>query len=374
MHMLAFGSAVAVISAWAAAPTAMMFESGLLRTFANAMQADHGCESLDVVIDDGEFLVLLDESGDVTEIELGEMPDVAWASIDLPSLPYILPSLPHIAMASAQQVEETDVTVEVINGDGHVVIKHNGEVREFDLEDFPFDEMMHEHDNNLYELLGRFMNNDRGDHGRHHREHDERHVEMIFEIDGEDGRHMRRRMMIDEEDGPHGMMAIRRGHDRHDMPDRRMEELRRHMEFMRMMREDPEAVWRMIEHLPDDVRGEFEEMMHHMMELHADEHHMHDDFGHQAGDFVHKMQMTRKVAAALEDGEAVAIFSVWQARERMEPDSRIQLLAPMIVNEDLIPSVRNAAAWVVMEAHAELGQSAAGAATLRELILRNGSR
>ena len=109
MHMLAFGSAVAVISAWAAAPTAMMFESGLLRTFANAIQADHGCESLDVVIDDGEFLVLLDESGDVTEIELGEMPDVAWASIDSPSIP-------HFAMASAQEVEETDVTVEVING------------------------------------------------------------------------------------------------------------------------------------------------------------------------------------------------------------------------------------------------------------------
>jgi hypothetical protein len=51
----------------------------------------------------------------------------------------------------------------------------------------------------------------------------------------------------------------------------------------------------------------------------------------------------------------------------------VALLEPMIKNDTLYPSVRNAAAWVVMDAKAELGDSAGGSATLQEIILRNGS-
>jgi hypothetical protein len=57
----------------------------------------------------------------------------------------------------------------------------------------------------------------------------------------------------------------------------------------------------------------------------------------------------------------------------MGPADRVDLLEPMIKNETLLRSVRNAAAWVVMDAKAEIGDSAGGAATLREIILRNGS-
>jgi hypothetical protein len=121
------------------------------------------------------------------------------------------------------------------------------------------------------------------------------------------------------------------------------------------------------------MREEHERFFESMMRGDRDEHQRDHGFIEQAEEFKEKLAMASEAGEWLNHSEAVAIFAVWQAREQMGPADRVALLEPMIKNDTLYRSVRNAAAWVVMDAKAELGDSAGGAATLQEIILRNGS-
>jgi hypothetical protein len=153
--------------------------------------------------------------------------------------------------------------------------------------------------------------------------------------------------------------------------------MRQHMQFLDEMHHDPHALWEMIGALPEEMRQQHEVIMHALMDgahPHHDDHEWDErGFQREAEGFAVKIDMAREVAHRLADMEAMAIFGVWQARERLEPAERIEMLGPMVANEQLRMSVRNAAAWVVMDAQAELDRGSASQDTLRELILTNGA-
>jgi hypothetical protein len=144
--------------------------------------------------------------------------------------------------------------------------------------------------------------------------------------------------------------------------------LREHMHFLREMHEDPEQAWEIIESLPPEMRREHEELLEQLMGGHDDH-----EFFARVQQFDEKIAMASQVAHRLNDSEAMAVFGVWQAREHMDPETRIGILTPMVSNESLRTSVRNAATFVVMEALGELDDRAGAAEALREMILRNGS-
>lgn len=186
-----------------------------------------------------------------------------------------------------------------------------------------------------------------------------------------------------------------------------MEELEHLRHELDSFREDGEDHWD-----EDDRRAHMEEMMHHARELeshldqHRDEmddqerediereiHHLHEEMRHmhQAGhheqhdghqdpffgmatDFVHKIAMAGRMASSLNDRESVAVFSIWMARQHLQPEARVELLSPMMKDESLYVSVRNAATWVVMDALGEMRRESDARNALADLIRSNGTK
>jgi len=390
MYTLIAGSTLAILSAWATAPTDATFNTGLARHFAEAMhQAQPECLASTVLVDSGEMLVVLDERGDVMEIDLGGLPEGAssammWGT----STPAVL--VPPAMAAMDESKKEVDVTVEVVDGVGTVTVIRNGEEEEFEID---LGDMGGDTDGpSLGSLFEKMMSGQGGP---------EVHAEVVIEMEDEDGQ---RRMQFDGDDidlgkimmmvmgddgeegvwvmdsrgedhphtrGSHEMNVIMRDH--RDMGHGGEELMRQHMHFLHEMHEDPNRVWEMIERLPPEMREEHERIFESMMDGDRDEDQRDHGFIEQGEGFAEKLAMASEVGIWLNRSEAVAIFAVWQARAHMGPADRVALLEPMIKNETLYISVRNAAAWVVMDAKAEIGDSAGGAATLQEIILRNGS-
>ena len=133
MYTLIAGSTLAILSAWATAPTDATFNTGLARHFAEAMhQAQPACLASTVLVDSGEMLVVLDERGDVMEIDLGGLPEGAssammWGT----STPAVL--VPPAMAAMDESKKEVDVTVEVVDGVGTVTVIRNGLFRDHNL-------------------------------------------------------------------------------------------------------------------------------------------------------------------------------------------------------------------------------------------------
>jgi hypothetical protein len=411
MHLLLAGSTIATLSAWAVTPTADVFDTGLAGHFAAALhQADQDCLATSLIVDGGSMLVMLDERGGVTEIDLGVMPSIAEQELRM-AMPSIFAgamtaisadAMVCAALGAADEEEQIEVRVDMGNDGGTLVIEHNGErrVMELDLDDLgsiDFHKIASEMDEagiDMHALIGRLMNGDA---------HPEVKVEMVIEVDDEDGNRTRRRMHIgggdDGDQRDHIMMMFmgdedgqwmpgRGGHEPHERSERRHpdmdgghgcplcgrggEEHRgmgdrgdRHEPYGMMGRGD-----RGHEH--DGDRGHDHD---------GDRGHEHDgmrdeDDGHEfferAGQFDEKIAMTRQVAARLSDQEAMAVFGVWQVREHLDPMDRIEMLLPMVTDVDLLRSVRNAAAFVVMESYGEIGDEDGAAETLREMILSNG--
>ena len=390
MYTLIAGSTLAILSAWATAPTDATFNTGLARHFAEAMhQAQPDCLASTVLVDSGEMLVMLDERGDVVEIDLGGLPEGASSAMMLGSSSSAVLVPPAMA-AMDDSTEEVDVTVEVVEGVGTVTVIRNGEEEEFEID---LRDMGGDTDGpSLGSLFEKMMSGQGGP---------EVHAEVVIEMEDEDGR---RRMQFDGDDidlgkimmmvmgddgeegvwvmdsrgegqphtrGSHEMNVIMRDH--RDMGVGGEELMRQHMYFLHEMHEDPNRVWEMIERLPPEMREEHERIFESMMHGDRDEDQRGHGFIEQGDDFSAKLAMASEVGNWLNRSEAVAIFAVWQAREHLGPADRVDLLEPMIKNDTLYRSVRNAAAWVVMDAKAEIGDSAGGAATLQEIILRNGS-
>jgi hypothetical protein len=444
MHLLLAGSMIATVSAWAVTPAVDVFDTGLAGHFAAALhRADQDCLATSLIVDGGSMLVILDERGGVTEVDLGMMPPkaerelrAAMPALFAGAMTAISPdAMMCAALGAADEEHEVEVRVDVATGGGTIVIEHNGERREMkiDFDDIGFREIAAEMDEagiDMHALIGRLMSGD---------EHPEMKVEMVIELDDEDGKRTGRRIHFGGDDdgampehmmmmfigdqegqwvpdrgpreapgrggmrrpgmgdgngcpmcgrggdrprgmgsrgamqGPRGMPGRGGIHGRHGVSagfgDMDRDMLRQDMYFHADMGDDPEVAWDIIESLPPEMRRAHDEWLRQLM---GD-----DDDGREyferTGQFDEKIAMARQVASRLADTESMAVFGVWQAREHLDPEARIAMLAPMVNNESLLRSVRNAAAFVVMEALGDIGDDAGAAETLREMILSNGA-
>jgi hypothetical protein len=101
----------------------------------------------------------------------------------------------------------------------------------------------------------------------------------------------------------------------------------------------------------------------------------HDDpFFHEGGEFVGKLQLSDEIATRLSDSKSVAILCIWEARQHLEPQERLDVLFPIMIDEDIEVNVRNAAAMVVRESYVELGDRVKALETLQMQIRLNGLR
>lgn len=443
MHLLLAGSMIATLSAWAVTPSSDVFDSGLAGHFAAAMQqADQDCLASTLIVDGGSMLVILDERGDVTEIDLGSMPAMAAhelraaipASFSGAQTSITRDALMCSAMGAAEESEEVQVDVSVTNGSGEIVIEHNGvrKIIEIDLENLgsidldAIAEELGESGIDMHTMIGQMMSGDMtpgaeanvlieviGDGGENHhkrmhlgRDHDEQGREkmMMMFVGDEEGYWMsgpggghpgmessKGCPMCGGMQGPGGMGSggprgmpshggmqqyqgmmghpgMGGGHGDHE--DSAANMLRQHMHFLAAMQEDPDLAWNIIESLPPEMRREHEEILHQLMD--GDDRHDDNEFFERVGQFDEKLAVVNSAVRRLSDESAIAVFGVWQAREMFDPEARIGLLAPMMNDEGLIPAVRNAASFVVMEALADIGDAAGATESLGDMIRRNG--
>ena len=91
----------------------------------------------------------------------------------------------------------------------------------------------------------------------------------------------------------------------------------------------------------------------------------------QGGEFVAKMFLSEEIANVLSDQRAVSIFCIWEARQHLEPQERLDALFPIMINDQVDIAVRNAAAMVVRQSFYELGDREKAIETLRNQILSN---
>ena len=105
-------------------------------------------------------------------------------------------------------------------------------------------------------------------------------------------------------------------------------------------------------------------------EGHHDVHHE-DPYMQQGGEFVAKMFLSEEIANVLSDQRAVSIFCIWEARQHLEPQERLDALFPIMINDQVDIAVRNAAAMVVRQSFYELGDREKAIETLRNQILSN---
>ena len=397
MHLLLAGSMIATLSAWAVTPSTDIFNSGLAEHFASAIeQANQDCPASAPIANGDSMLVMLDGRGDSTEVILGSMPAIAARELRtaIPAVfagaqpSVIREALINAAMGAAADSEEIDVEVSVTNGVGQIVVEHNGDrkIIEIDLSDLgsidldAIAEEVGDSGIDMHTLLSQMMGGATSsaiqaegvieftdDDGEHH----QNRIRLGDHHDGNDNERMML-FMGDEEGywmpGPNdGHNGMGRNHG-----DAGAEMLRQHMHFLAEMQDDPNRAWRIIESLPPEMRREHEEFFHQLMG-HNDEH---DDNGffEQVDLFDEKLSAAGNVVNRLADKPAIAVFGVWQARELLDPEARVHLLAPMMNDNELIIAVRNAASFVVMEALGEMGDTAGATESLRSMIRRNGAK
>ena len=96
-----------------------------------------------------------------------------------------------------------------------------------------------------------------------------------------------------------------------------------------------------------------------------------DPYMQQGSEFVEKMFLSEEIGHALSDERAVSIFCIWEARQHMQPQERIEALFPVMINDEVDMAVRNAAAMVVRQSFYEIGDRPKAIETLRNQILVN---
>ena len=96
-----------------------------------------------------------------------------------------------------------------------------------------------------------------------------------------------------------------------------------------------------------------------------------DPYMQQGSEFVEKMFLSEEIGNVLSDNRAVSIFCIWEARQHMQPQERIEALFPIMVNDKVDMAVRNAAAMVVRQSFYEIGDRPKAIETLRNQILVN---
>ena len=100
--------------------------------------------------------------------------------------------------------------------------------------------------------------------------------------------------------------------------------------------------------------------------------HHEDPFFREGHEFVEKLHLSNDIADGLSDGHAVAILCIWEARQHLQPEERIEVLFPIMIADEMSMSVRNAAAMVVRESYVQLGDREKALETLQMQIRLNG--
>lgn len=160
--------------------------------------------------------------------------------------------------------------------------------------------------------------------------------------------------------------------EEHGMPMEMLEEVGMAMEEHGM--HPMEALHMLIERL-DEEGVDPRPLIDFMEEIsHDDGHHEEDPFFQQGGEFVGKMELANEIGISLSDPIDVAIFGVWEARQHLEPQERLDVLGSIMGDPNIEMSVRNAAAMVVREALYELGDRERALETLHMQIRLNGSK
>lgn len=377
MHLLLAGSMIATLSAWAVTPSTDIFKSGLAEHFASAMeQANQDCTDSPLIANGDSMLVMLDGRGDGTGVNLGSMPIIAARELRtaIPAVfagaqpSVIRDALMSAAMGAAAESEEVDVEVSVTNGAGQIVIEHNGDrkIIDIDLSDLGSIDLdgiageMGDSGIDMHALLRQMMSGAMSSGVQ-----EEGEIEFTDDGGDHDGNDRERFMGFPPEMMGHPGMGGNYGDAAVDM-------LRQHMHFLAEMQHDPNMAWRSIESLPPEMRREYEELFHQLMG--RNDEHDENGFFEQVDLFDEKLSAAGNAVNRLADKPAVAVFGVWQARELLDPQARVHLLAPMMNDKELIIAVRNAASFVVMEALGEMGDTAGATESLGDMIRRNGAK
>ena len=215
MYTLAIGSTIAVLSAWITAPTGGVFDSGITGRFAAALeQSSNDCLAADLIVDGGDMIAVINEHGDVIEVDLGAMPLIAAHQLRsvMPgqfvaaATPITPDALICSAMATTEEHEVT-VEVEVFDGQGTVVVHGSGEEREFEidldnLEDVPFGEMTIEMGAEGVDLGDVFQKLMRGD------VRSEARADVVVVLEDGDGERQERRINLLGEDTDLGELMM----------------------------------------------------------------------------------------------------------------------------------------------------------------------
>jgi hypothetical protein len=98
-----------------------------------------------------------------------------------------------------------------------------------------------------------------------------------------------------------------------------------------------------------------------------------DPFFREGSEFVGKMQMVNNISSELSDRINVAIMGIWEARQNLEPEHRIEVLEPIMLDPNIDLAVRNASAMVVRESFVQLGDFERAREILSMQIRMNGS-
>ena len=96
-----------------------------------------------------------------------------------------------------------------------------------------------------------------------------------------------------------------------------------------------------------------------------------DPYIEQGSEFIEKMFLSEEIANVLSNQQSVSIFCIWEARQHLEPQERIEALFPIMINDQVDMAVRNAAAMVVRQSFYETGNRARAMETLRNQIFIN---
>ncbi|MCH2147817.1 MAG: hypothetical protein MK095_00090 [Phycisphaerales bacterium] len=186
----------------------------------------------------------------------------------------------------------------------------------------------------------------------------------------EDGRHMDRNDDISEE--------LMRRMKHHDLPMELLEELMEQHEIhnehdvvigMDMLIDRLERAGHDAGPIMELRHGFIERIEGHGARHHDDRHE--DPYLQQGSEFVEKMFLSEEIANVLSDQRAVSIFCIWEARQHLEPQERLDALFPIMINNQVDMAVRNAAAMVVRQSFYEMGDRAKAIETLQNQILSN---
>ena len=161
--------------------------------------------------------------------------------------------------------------------------------------------------------------------------------------------------------------------EEHGMPMELLEEA--HMAVEEHGMHPIEAVHMLIERLGEEGidPAPLIELMEEIHGGHENGHHDEDPFFRQGGEFVAKMELSHEIRRTLSDPVDVAIFGVWEARQHLQPEERLNVLGSIMGDENIDLSVRNAAAMVVREAFYQLGDREKAMETLHLQIRINGT-